>query len=137
MRNGDESYLWDGSQPGWKVVESRDFTLRVELGTKLGELGATRQNALHDALGTACYNSLSSFQASVSLGYRDDAAAARVATALRAAGFAARVVEVSSYAIVRDTGDGRPLLLLVEDDEHRTRLARRMIAAGVPVENAE
>jgi hypothetical protein len=130
----DQSYLWDGSQPGWKLVESRDCSVVIELGAELGSLDPKRQDALHDALGVTRCNSLSSFQSSISLMYFDDAAAAaRMATALRCAGFDAQVVERPHYQIARDTAAGSSVLL-EEDEQRHDDIVRRMIAAGVPVE---
>jgi len=131
----DESYLWDGSQPGWKLVEDRYHGVLIDLGTELGSLDPGRQNALHDALGAARYNSLSSFQSSIWLMYfnTDAAAAAREATALRCVGFDAQVVERLHHSIQRDTTAGS-VVKLVEDEQRHEDIVRRMIAAGVPVE---
>lgn len=133
-RPADKSYLWDGSQPGWKLVEDRDCEVLIELGAELGSLDPKRQDALHDALGAARYNGLSSFQSSIRLRYFDAAAAAeREAAALRCAGFDVQVIERPSYLITRNTAAGSSVLL-VEDEQQLDDIVRCMIAAGVPVE---
>jgi hypothetical protein len=131
----DDSYLWDGSQPGWKVVEDRCYRVHIELGAELDNLDPKRQDALHDILGAAHYNALSSFQSSIWLMYfnTDAATAARQAAALRCAEFDAQVVERPQYSIHRDTAAGS-VVKLVEDEQRLDDLVRRMIAAGLPVE---
>lgn len=129
----DDSYLWDGSQKGWKL-EERGLELRVlvRLDEPLGELGADHLEALKEALPEGGFNRLSTSQTDIALLFRDEDDARATRDALVAAGFDAEMTARRAYAIVREVGRRRKVVI-VENEPDRERIVRRMIEAGVPV----
>jgi len=130
----DDSYLWDGSQKGWRLESSNpDIRLSIRLGRPLGDHAAEQLDALRKILGERRFNHLSAFQTEVQVLYGTDRAdAGETCDGLRTAGFDAETKEEHFCQIVREMG-GRRSALIVENEADRERIVSRMIQAGVPV----
>ncbi|MCE9556974.1 MAG: hypothetical protein K8T91_26810 [Planctomycetes bacterium] len=143
MANVDEfQQMWDGSEPGWRLVKVHRNTWRVifhfgENGASKIEMVALRKilNELRDVPPEQVWRQL---QSSPSYEYPEDLGnieSCELVNAAQSVGLAATAKSVDRGGYLPIAADGSAMI--IEDDELAEQVTQKMIASGVPIEQME